>query len=376
MRRGVIVLGAGLLALAGGCRAGGARAPEEASPGSEGAGGTATGVRVRTAVAARKRFVETVDAIGVVAPRPGAFAALSAPAPGRVARIDVAVGSPVRRGEALVELERAPFDAAAQSAAASLQAAERAYERAQRLAREGIVPRKEVDQAAATLAEARVAAVTAARARELATLRAPIAGVVTRLDAVLGQAVDASRPIVEVADPGAVDVVLSLAPREAARVHVGDPVTLTGGAAANAAAGDAASARASAEAASREPLGDAVVSTIAATVDSATRSVAVRARLAHPSRALRIGETVFGRIAVAVHPAAVTVPVEALVPEGERVIVFVVDRAGVAHARAVTVGARTESEAEITSGLSAGEVVVTAGAYGVQDSARIVRVMP
>jgi RND family efflux transporter MFP subunit len=364
MRRGVIVLGAGLLALAGGCRAGGAGAPEEASPGSEGAGGTATGVRVRTAVAARKRFVETVDAIGVVAPRPGAFAALSAPAPGRVARIDVAVGSPVRRGEALVELERAPFDAAAQSAAASLQAAERAYERAQRLAQEGIVPRKEVDQAAATLAEARVAALTTARARELATLRAPIAGVVTRLDAVLGQAVDASRPIVEVADPGAVDVVLSLAPREAARVHVGDPVTLTGGAAASAAA------------ASREPLGDAVVSTIAATVDSATRSVAVRARLAHPSRTLRIGETVFGRIAVAVHPAAVTVPVEALVPEGERVIVFVVDRAGVAHARAVTVGARTESEAEITSGLSAGEVVVTAGAYGVQDSARIVRVMP
>jgi len=50
--------------------------------------------------------------------------------------------------------------------------------------------------------------------------------------------------------------------------------------------------------------------------------------------------------------------------------VFVVDSAGIAHARAVTVGGRTESLAEILTGLAAGETVVTTGAYGVQDSAR------
>ena len=75
----------------------------------------------------------------------------------------------------------------------------------------------------------------------------------------------------------------------------------------------------------------------------------------------------------AVHPRAVAVPVDALVPDGEGYRVFVVDSGGIAHARSVTVGARTEALAEITSGLAAGETVVTRGAYGVEDGARIGR---
>ena len=37
----------------------------------------------------------------------------------------------------------------------------------------------------------------------------------------------------------------------------------------------------------------------------------------------------------------------------------------------MTVGARNEHKAEITSGLAAGETVVTTGAYGVTDSVRV-----
>jgi hypothetical protein len=37
------------------------------------------------------------------------------------------------------------------------------------------------------------------------------------------------------------------------------------------------------------------------------------------------------------------------------------------------VGARTEALAEIVTGLRAGEVVVTSGAYGVEDGAKIQR---
>jgi len=59
-------------------------------------------------------------------------------------------------------------------------------------------------------------------------------------------------------------------------------------------------------------------------------------------------------------------------PGGEGFQVFVVDSGGVAHSRAVTVGGRTEAAAEITSGLVTGEVVVTSGAYGIADGARIV----
>jgi membrane fusion protein (multidrug efflux system) len=118
-------------------------------------------------------------------------------------------------------------------------------------------------------------------------------------------------------------------------------------------------------------LGPGAVTSIAAAVDSASRAVAVRARLTRPPRALRIGESVFGRIITGINPHAVTLPVEALVPEGDGYRVFVVDSAGLAHARAVTIGGRTESLVEILSGIAAGETVVTTGAYGVQDSSRI-----
>ena len=64
-------------------------------------------------------------------------------------------------------------------------------------------------------------------------------------------------------------------------------------------------------------------------------------------------------------------PVEALVPEGEGFRVFVVDSAGIARARPVVVSGRSEARAEILQGLAAGERVVTTGAYGVTDSAKV-----
>jgi len=51
--------------------------------------------------------------------------------------------------------------------------------------------------------------------------------------------------------------------------------------------------------------------------------------------------------------------------------VYVVDSAGIAHVRPVAVGGRSETRAEIVRGLSAGEIVVTTGAYGVTDSVKI-----
>jgi hypothetical protein len=97
----------------------------------------------------------------------------------------------------------------------------------------------------------------------------------------------------------------------------------------------------------------------------------VRALAPPGARALRIGETIFGQISMAIKPQAVTVPVAALVPEGDGFKVFVVNAANIAISHKVTVGRRTETLAEITSGLSGGERVVTEGAYGVEDSVKV-----
>jgi cobalt-zinc-cadmium efflux system membrane fusion protein len=312
-------------------------------------------VGVGTAVATREPFAQAVNAIGTVSARPGRYAALAPPGPTRVARIFVVAGQRVSRGDALIEFERAPFDAAALSAAATLANAERSYARAARLAQAGIIPQKDADQAGADLAAARSADVTARRAQELATLRSPLAGVVTRMTAVMGASVDASQALVEVADPAALDILFNVSPEEAGPIRAGDTLTLRSG-----------------EGAGGAPLGTATVVSVGVAVDSVSRAVAVRARLGRTTtRALRIGESVAGRIVTGVHADAITIPVEALVPAGEGFRVFVVDSGGIAHARAVVIGARSEVRAEILQGLAPGERVVTTGAYGVTDSARI-----
>ncbi|HWZ57993.1 MAG TPA: efflux RND transporter periplasmic adaptor subunit [Gemmatimonadaceae bacterium] len=310
-------------------------------------------VGARTARATEGPFTVTLTAIGTVAARPGRYAELSAPGPTRVARIFVAPGDAVQAGAPLVEFERAPFDAAAASARAALTAAEHNAERATRLAAAGILARKDLDQAQADLAQAQSTEIAANRAQQLATLHAPLAGVVTRMTAVLGAAVDPSQTLVAVADPTALDLAFSLSPSDGALVRPGAAVSVTAG-----------------QATRGERLGDGVVTTVGEAVDSVTRAITVRARLARPARTLRIGETIVGRLAVAVHPHAVLVPVQALVPEGDSTKVFVVTQ-GVAHAQSVSVGGRTETVAEITDGVKVGDEVVTEGAYGMEDSAKV-----
>src|SRR5690349_12819598 len=79
---------------------------------------------VATSVAMVRPFPHEVSAIGTVLPRPDRFASLAPPGQTRVARIFVVAGQAVVKGDPLIEFERAPFEAAAQSAAAALANAE------------------------------------------------------------------------------------------------------------------------------------------------------------------------------------------------------------------------------------------------------------
>ena len=300
-------------------------------------------------------FTETIGAIGSVQARAGHSAALAAPSPTRVTRVLVSMGQRVNVGQPLVELDAAAFRAQLNSAEAAFASAERAFERAQRLNQEGIAPRKDVEAANAELARARSDLVSARRQLELATIRSPLSGVVTRLVAAIGSPADVTQPLVEVVDPSALDILLSVTPTQAGRVRTGNKVTLAAG-----------------QNAAGEPLGIGTVADVSSAIDTVTRSVGVRVTMPAARRPLRVGETVFGQIGVAMRPSAVVVPIVALVPDGENFKVFVVDAAGIAHSRSVEVGAKTDSLAEIRNGLAAGERVVTYGAYGVDDSAKVV----
>jgi RND family efflux transporter MFP subunit len=316
-------------------------------------------VSAQTIVVTPQAFTESLGAMGTVVARPGHVATLSAPAPGRIAKVDAAIGQAVHADQVLIELEQAPFQAALQAANAAYSAAEQAHARLERLVGEGIAARKEVEAAAADMAKAHADVVAAQRAEQLSILRTPIAGVVTRMNGTIGASVDPSQPIVEVSDPSMVDILLSVTPSEAGRVRPGAKVGLTSG-----------------QTAAGELLGVGSVIDLSSTVDTATRSVAVRVQAPTTRRPLRIGETVFGAIAVTSKAAAIVVPLEALVPEGDAFHVFVVDANGVAHEREVKVGGKTSTTAEIVEGLKAGERIVTLGAYGVQDSSTVIPMTP
>lgn len=325
-------------------------------------GGVATGradssqalpaVQVSTALVVRADMALDIAATGSIVARAGSFATLSAPAPTRVTRILVTSGDRVRAGQALILLDRAPFIAASQQATATAQATRSAETRAAGLVAQGIWPRRELEQARAARLQADAAVTLAQRGLDLATPRSPLGGVVSRVYAAIGASVDAMQPLVDVVDPTAIEVRLALSPGDAARVRAGTAVRFTadGG-----------------TSAPPQSLGTGQVTTIAPQVDSLTGAVDVRARLVAPTRQPRLGEVVTARLQTDVHVGAVAVPAVSLVSAGDGYQVFVVSRGDTAHARAVTVGRRSGTLAEILAGVAVGERVVTEGAYGVED---------
>ncbi|MEO7043569.1 MAG: efflux RND transporter periplasmic adaptor subunit [Gemmatimonadaceae bacterium] len=311
-------------------------------------------VTVETAQVTTATFVPSVRAVGTVVPSPTGYAELSAPAPSRVARVLVTAGQSIRAGEPLVELDAAALKATASGADAALTSAQSAYDRASRLAQQGILPRKAVDQATSDLAQAKAAAVGAQRTYALSTLRSPISGVVTKMNAVTGASVDPAQVLVAVADPGELQVLLQLSPVDAGAVRRGAPVVLSDN-----------------DGPSAKPVAHGTVISVGAAIDSATRAVPIRVRLASSTRPLRLGETLSGKVSLTGSTGAMSIPAAALVPDSAGFKVYVV-KAGVAYATPVEIGTRGDSLVQVTKGLTAGQTVVTTGAYGLEDSSKVI----
>jgi len=310
-------------------------------------------VTVETAQVRTAAFTPIVRAVGTVVSSPTGYAELSAPAPSRIARVLVTAGQRVKSGEALVELDAAALRAASSGADAALAAAQSAYDRASQLAQEGIVPRKTVDQAKADLAQANAAAVGAHRTYALSTLRSPISGVVTKMNAVTGASADPAQVLVAVADPAALQVLLQLSPADAGSVRSGSAVSFS-----------------ESDTPSAVSVARGVVTTVGAAIDSATRAVPVRVHISSSTRPLRLGETLTGKVSVTGSQSAMSIPSDALVPDSSGFKVYVVKN-GVAYATPVDVGTRGDSLVQVTKGLAVGQTVVTTGAYGLEDSSKV-----
>jgi membrane fusion protein (multidrug efflux system) len=95
-------------------------------------------------------------------------------------------------------------------------------------------------------------------------------------------------------------------------------------------------------------------------IDPLTRTVQIRALSPNPGGRILPGSFAQVELILSEDPNALLVPTEALVPElkGQKVFVAV---GGKAFPRFIETGLRTEHRIQVTSGLSAGDTVITSG---------------
>ena len=116
-----------------------------------------------------------------------------------------------------------------------------------------------------------------------------------------------------------------------------------------------------------------VVRVQASPVTTSTGSVAFPVRISLDAGQSRLFQGMSGSVDIVIKsiPDALTVPVEAVLTKGAAKSVFVLGSDSAVHARTVTVGASTDTAAQILSGLAAGDTVVTTGASALSDGQRV-----
>ena len=112
------------------------------------------------------------------------------------------------------------------------------------------------------------------------------------------------------------------------------------------------------------------VASVDSRVDPVTRSVTVRAEVPNPDRLLRPGMLLSVRLYQAPRQAIV-VPEIAVIQVGTEAFVYRVSKDQTAERVKVALGSRRRGEVEITSGLAAGDTIVSEGSVKLRDGARI-----
>jgi RND family efflux transporter MFP subunit len=143
---------------------------------------------------------------------------------GTVGRVLVDVGSQVRRGQPLVELDANDVNARVTAALAQEQLARASHRRVENLARDGAASQQELDQARAAL-DAAAAMLAEAEAQEAyAVVHAPFDGIVTVRNVDAGDLALPGHPLLVLVAPGALKVVADLPAQRSGALKVGDAV--------------------------------------------------------------------------------------------------------------------------------------------------------
>ncbi len=313
---------------------------------------------VTTTVAKQERWPSTFKAIGSAVAIHGVT--VSADLPGTVAKIFFDSGKQVREGEVLVQLDTKQEQAQLESAVAAQELAKIRYARTRDLLKSGVISQQEFDQATAEQrqGDAKVAEIKATIARK--TIRAPFSGTLGIRQANLGQYLAAGDPIVPLQSMDPIYVNFSLPQEQANQMQVGRTVKI------------------SANDLGKEFSGR--VTAINSVIDPTTRNIEVQATVANPGGKLRPGMFVDVQTPIGAERNVISLPATAInyAPYGDSV--FIVSDMkdpkdgktykGVKQQFVKVEGSRGDLVA-VTSGVNAGEVVVTSGVFKLRPNAAV-----
>jgi len=312
-------------------------------------------VLVRTKPVAAKTLTRNLTAFGVLDPDPDQVLSLSLPRAGLINRVWVRLGQRVRSGDQLLEVVTSPDAQMRYLQAQSLvDFAQRELDRQRRLLDEQLATKSQVDAAKKNLKDAR-ATLAALHKRGMdvvkETLRAPMDGIVTRLDVSQGQRVQADTTAILIASEQKLIARLGVEPEDLAAVKVGTAVTIT-----------------SVFVPDMEVK--STIREVHAMINPSTHLVEVLA----PIPEQQVGQLVLGsRILSQIHLASYTalvVPRSAVLGEGPESYLFTVNE-GLARRVPVQTGADLSDLIEVSGALEVGDVVVVSGNYQLTDGMAI-----
>jgi multidrug efflux pump subunit AcrA (membrane-fusion protein) len=359
---------------------------------------------------------EHIVADAVLAPL--AQAALTPKITAPVRKFYVQRGSTVKEGELLATLENNDLAAAAQDNKGSFMAAEAAYATAtkaqvpedtlkaeadvaqakanldlnlsivkgrKQLFAEGAIPGRDLDTAQATLVQAqaaydaatkhlesvekvsRAAALKSAEGQlasaegkykgaaaqvSYSEIRSPIGGVVTDRALFAGETAAAGAPLITVMDTSILLAKTHLAQSLAQRMKVGDEASVTVPGVAEPAL--------------------AKVSLISPALDPGSTTVEVWLKIDNKSGSLKVGTPVKVSITGKTVEKAWKIPSSSILTaqDGSK-SVMLIGADGVAHRKPVTLGVEDADDVQVTAGVAATDLVITGGAYGLDDGAKV-----
>ncbi len=264
------------------------------------------------------------------------------------------IGSRVKQGELLAEVETPEIDqqlaqaiAAREQAAASLALARSTAQRWEALRQKDVVAQQDLEERrnAVATATANLAAAEAnvQRLRQMEGFKrvlAPFAGVVTRRNVDVGDLIDAGagRVLFTMAQTDPLRIYVNVPQSYASRIQPGQPVVVT-------------------QAELQGKRFEGKVARTAGAIDIATRQMQVEISLPNPDGSLLPGAYV--QVEVPLPPSKVlTVPENALLFRAEGTRVAIVDAHGKVHLQPVTLGRNYGGSIEALSGLQGKEQLV------------------